>query len=91
MLCGSTAGTALTSCRSGAPVAEVFATPTWQWLVYAGVYLALFVAPAVYVARDAKRRNAPWGRWVALTLLASLLGLMQYQIDRRITERRARE
>jgi hypothetical protein len=66
-------------------------TPAWQGWVLFGVWVAGFLVPALFVARDARRRDAAWVPWFVLTLFASLLGVMQYYMDKRITARKARE
>ncbi|MHB8606249.1 MAG: hypothetical protein ACYDCK_13445 [Thermoplasmatota archaeon] len=60
-----------------------------QGLALLGVWLVAFLAPALWVARDAKRRAFRAAPWVALTLVASLLGVVAYFESVAIEKRRA--
>lgn len=62
----------------------------WQWGVLALAYLAFFAAPAVWMARKAKRDGDQVFVWTALVLVGSFLGVIEYYEHRSILKRRAK-
>ncbi len=65
-----------------------FTPAQYAWL--AAAWALFFLAPALAVRAHARRRGRPWGRWFALTLVASALGVLEYWEDAAVTRRRAR-
>ena len=62
----------------------------WQWGVLALCYAAFFAAPAVWMARRARRDGDQVFVWTALVLVGSFLGIIEYFEHRSILRRRAR-
>lgn len=61
----------------------------WQWGVLALCYAAFFVAPAVWMAKRARRDGDQVFVWTALVLVGSFLGIIEYFEHRSILKRRA--
>lgn len=62
----------------------------WQWGVLAGTYVVLFAAPAVWMARRAKRDGEGVFVWTFLVLVGSVLGIVEYYEHRAVVKRRAK-
>lgn len=60
----------------------------WQWGVLAIAYVLFFVAPAVWMARRAKRDGDNVFTWTLLVLVGSFLGIVEYYEHRSILKRR---
>lgn len=62
----------------------------WQWGLLAAAWVLLCLLPAVWLGRKAKRDGEPAFVWVLLTLVGSVLGILEYYHHRSILARRAR-
>lgn len=62
----------------------------WQWGVLAATYVALFLVPAVWMWRRARRDGDAPLTWALLVALTSFLGFVEYRKHRGIVAKRAR-
>ena len=62
----------------------------WQWWVIALVYVALFLAPAVWMWRKARADDDAPLTWALLVAVGSFLGVLEYYHHRSILKRRSR-
>lgn len=63
----------------------------WQWGVIAATWVVLFLIPAFWMARKARRDGdeSPFV-WALLVAVGSFLGVLEYRHHRSILARRAR-
>ncbi|HEX2021812.1 MAG TPA: hypothetical protein VHH36_03815 [Candidatus Thermoplasmatota archaeon] len=62
----------------------------WQWGVLLAAWVVLFLAPAVWMWRKAKRDGDSPFVWALLVAVGSVLGVLEYYHHRSILARRAR-
>lgn len=62
----------------------------WQWWVIATSYVALFLAPAVWMWRKARADDDAPLTWALLVAVGSILGVLEYYHHRSILRRRAK-
>ena len=62
----------------------------WQWWTLGAAYALLFVLPAVWIARKARRDGDNPFIWGLLVLVGSILGVLEYYEHRAVLRRRAR-
>lgn len=62
----------------------------WQWWTLAAAYVLLFVLPAAWIARKARRDGDSPFLWGLLTLVGSVLGILEYYEHRAVLRRRAK-
>lgn len=71
-------------------VASPLSLQPWQWGVLGLAYVAFFVAPAIWMARRARRDGDNAFAWTALVLVGSVMGILEYFEHRAILRRRAK-
>lgn len=69
-------------------MAALSMTPA-QWGVIAAVYVVLFLLPAAWMWRKARRDGDAPLTWALLVAVTSLLGIVEYRKHRSILKRRA--
>lgn len=62
----------------------------WQWGALGAVWVALFLLPAIWMWRRARRDGDRPFVWALLVLVGSLLGVLEYFHHRSILKRRAK-
>lgn len=65
------------------------ALQAWQWWVLAAGYVFLFLLPATWMWRKARRDGDAPLTWALLVAFTSFLGFYEYSHHRRILKRRA--
>ncbi|GEM_PF-4490483 len=76
--------------RTPARAVAGLALAPWQWGALAAAYAVFFVAPALWMARRAKRDGDKVAIWTALVLVGSVMGIVEYFEHRAILQARAR-
>lgn len=66
------------------------ALEAWQWGVLAALYVALFLAPSVWMWRKARADGDAPLTWALLVAVGSFLGILEYYHHRSILKRRAK-
>lgn len=71
-------------------MASALGLQPWQWWVVGAAYVALFLLPAVWMWRKARRDGDAPLTWALLVALGSFLGILEYYHHRSILKRRAK-
>lgn len=62
----------------------------WQWSVLAAGYVLLFLLPAAWMWRKARKDGDAPLTWALLVAFGSILGIVEYYHHRSILKRRAK-